>query len=69
MSLSPRLAAQCGYSLTVDFLGNAKFLASVLSCFAQNTVSPHFISCKLVSNGDMLGLTLAFVSRMMRPTS
>ncbi|MGH0184802.1 UNVERIFIED_CONTAM: hypothetical protein FKN15_016007 [Acipenser sinensis] len=32
-----RLAAQCGYSLTVDFLGNAKFLASVLSCFAQNT--------------------------------
>ncbi|MGH0184320.1 UNVERIFIED_CONTAM: hypothetical protein FKN15_014563 [Acipenser sinensis] len=31
------LAAQCGYSLTVDFLGNAKFLASVLSCFAQNT--------------------------------
>ncbi|MGH0178871.1 UNVERIFIED_CONTAM: hypothetical protein FKN15_000282 [Acipenser sinensis] len=37
VSLSPRLAAQCGYSLTVDFLGNAKFLASVLSCFAQNT--------------------------------
>ncbi|XP_058863749.1 uncharacterized protein LOC131705350 [Acipenser ruthenus] len=37
LSLSPRLAAQCGYSLTVDFLGNAKFLASVLSCFAQNT--------------------------------
>ncbi|MGH0174874.1 UNVERIFIED_CONTAM: hypothetical protein FKN15_069131 [Acipenser sinensis] len=27
VSLSPRLAAQCGYSLTVDFLGNAKFLA------------------------------------------
>ncbi|MGH0175003.1 UNVERIFIED_CONTAM: hypothetical protein FKN15_069513, partial [Acipenser sinensis] len=37
VSLSPRLAAQCGYSLTVDFLGNARFLASVLSCFAQNT--------------------------------
>ncbi|XP_058862151.1 uncharacterized protein LOC131703198 [Acipenser ruthenus] len=37
VSLSPRLAAQCGYSLTVDFLGNAKFLASVVSCFAQNT--------------------------------
>ncbi|MGH0163950.1 UNVERIFIED_CONTAM: hypothetical protein FKN15_058847 [Acipenser sinensis] len=37
VSLSPRLAAQCGYSLTVDFLGNAKFLASVLSCLAQNT--------------------------------
>ncbi|XP_041094034.1 uncharacterized protein LOC121306342 [Polyodon spathula] len=37
VSLSPRLATQCGYSLTVDFLGNAKFLASVLSCFAQNT--------------------------------
>ncbi|MGH0157486.1 UNVERIFIED_CONTAM: hypothetical protein FKN15_033735 [Acipenser sinensis] len=37
VSLSPRLAAQCGNSLTVDFLGNAKFLASVLSCFAQNT--------------------------------
>ncbi|XP_058863414.1 uncharacterized protein LOC117962877 isoform X2 [Acipenser ruthenus] len=29
VSLSPRLAAQCGYSLTVDFLGNAKVLASV----------------------------------------
>ncbi|MGH0187079.1 UNVERIFIED_CONTAM: hypothetical protein FKN15_032371 [Acipenser sinensis] len=39
VSLSPRLAAQCGYSLTVDFLGNAKFLASVLSCFAQNTAT------------------------------
>ncbi|MGH0156632.1 UNVERIFIED_CONTAM: hypothetical protein FKN15_050019, partial [Acipenser sinensis] len=37
VSLSPRLAAQCGYSLTVDFLGNAKFLASVMSCFAQKT--------------------------------
>ncbi|XP_058862117.1 uncharacterized protein LOC131703169 [Acipenser ruthenus] len=37
VSLSPRLAVQCGYSLTVDFLGNAKFLASVVSCFAQNT--------------------------------
>ncbi|MGH0128990.1 UNVERIFIED_CONTAM: hypothetical protein FKN15_037091 [Acipenser sinensis] len=37
VSLSPKLAAQCGYSLTVDFWGNAKFLASVLSCFAQNT--------------------------------
>ncbi|MGH0179748.1 UNVERIFIED_CONTAM: hypothetical protein FKN15_002490 [Acipenser sinensis] len=32
VSLSPRLAAQCGYSLTVDFLGNAKFLASELLC-------------------------------------
>ncbi|XP_058879716.1 uncharacterized protein LOC117402219 isoform X2 [Acipenser ruthenus] len=37
VSLSPKLAAQCGYSLSVDFWGNAKFLASVLSCFAQNT--------------------------------
>ncbi|MGH0182321.1 UNVERIFIED_CONTAM: hypothetical protein FKN15_009076 [Acipenser sinensis] len=44
VSLSPRLAAQCGYSLTVDFLGNVKFLASVLSCFAQNTNDE---TCKL----------------------
>ncbi|MGH0181786.1 UNVERIFIED_CONTAM: hypothetical protein FKN15_007870 [Acipenser sinensis] len=39
VSISPRLATQCGYSLTIDFLGNARFLASVLSCFIQNTVS------------------------------
>ncbi|XP_058863707.1 uncharacterized protein LOC117395342 isoform X1 [Acipenser ruthenus] len=47
VSLSPRLAAQCGYSLTVDFLGNAKFLASVLSCFVQNTNETYKLTVQI----------------------
>ncbi|MBN3299074.1 ZP2 protein, partial [Amia calva] len=34
--LTPALATQCGYSISVDHWGNVKFIASVLSCFAEN---------------------------------
>uniref|UniRef100_A0AAR2IJ64 ZP domain-containing protein n=1 Tax=Pygocentrus nattereri TaxID=42514 RepID=A0AAR2IJ64_PYGNA len=34
--LTPALAAKCGYSVESDPWGNAKFSASLLSCFIQN---------------------------------
>ncbi|MGH0182545.1 UNVERIFIED_CONTAM: hypothetical protein FKN15_009857 [Acipenser sinensis] len=71
VSLSPRLAAQCGYSLTVDFLGNAKFLASVLSCFAQNTNDETYkltVQISVFSNSAMTSAS-SYVQSMTCPYS
>ncbi|MBN3271753.1 ZP2 protein, partial [Polyodon spathula] len=69
--LSPRLAMQCGYGLTVDFLGNAKFLASVLSCFAQNTkdeTNRLTVQISVFSNNAMTSAS-SYVQSMMCPYS
>ncbi|XP_041099492.1 uncharacterized protein LOC121310257 [Polyodon spathula] len=71
VSLSPRLATQCGYSLTVDFLGNAKFLASVLSCFAQNTNDEIYkltVQISVFSNSAMTSAS-SYVQSMTCPYS
>ncbi|MGH0177052.1 UNVERIFIED_CONTAM: hypothetical protein FKN15_001864 [Acipenser sinensis] len=66
VSISPRLASQCGYSLTIDFLGNARFLASVLSCFIQNTNDETYRLAVLirVSPNDDMSLASSYTQTM-----
>ncbi|XP_058844877.1 uncharacterized protein LOC117412519 [Acipenser ruthenus] len=66
VSISPRLATQCGYSLTIDFLGNARFLASVLSCFIQNTNDETYRLAVLirVSPNDDMSLASSYTQTM-----
>ncbi|XP_015212441.2 uncharacterized protein [Lepisosteus oculatus] len=54
--ISPKLATQCGYSITIDFWGNVQFIASVLSCFAKNTKDESFtltVQIRVSSNGGL----------------
>ncbi|XP_066559653.1 uncharacterized protein LOC136749347 [Amia ocellicauda] len=58
--LTPALATQCGYSISVDHWGNVKFIASVLSCFAENNDDEYFsltVQLQISPNVDMSSST------------
>ncbi|XP_059212233.1 uncharacterized protein LOC131990981 [Centropristis striata] len=52
--LTPSLAAQCGFRIEIDQLGNAKIYASLQNCFAQNVGDKAFtttLNLQLRGNG------------------
>uniref|UniRef100_W5NKT6 ZP domain-containing protein n=1 Tax=Lepisosteus oculatus TaxID=7918 RepID=W5NKT6_LEPOC len=56
ITITPEIAAQCGFSLTVDDWGNATFLASVLNCFSKNVEDATFnlsVRIRISPNVDM----------------
>ncbi|XP_067338951.1 uncharacterized protein [Channa argus] len=52
--LTPRLASQCGFSMTTDQLGGAKIYASLQNCFAQNVDTGFMTTLNLRLHGNQM---------------